>query len=253
MNFWLKIFSPLFLSSFLHGATINEALDEVKQSSSGFVLFDLGISSEDLALFNSIDIQREWVYHQFGELEKIEESIVKFIDEIGCNERGLALHIASRLKEITDQVIQSSGKQTGWACLRSFTPTNRFDIPRWHVDGPYYIPNGPKDLIFKVVVTLVGPSTLFYPLSPDLRKLSENALHNRPYMKNFCKKENIVSPNLGEGALFRAGRYTALAALHSEPPIHENRIFFSIVPCSEEQLPDLKTRVTGVYPKNSSQ
>ena len=253
MKSWPKFFYPLILSSFLHGACINEAIDELKQSSYGFVLFDLGISSKDLELFNSIDIQREWVYHQFGEMEKIEESIVKFIDEIGSNEKGLALQVASRLKEITDEVIQSSGKQTGWACLRSFTPTNRFDVPRWHVDGPYYIPNEPKDLIFKVVVTLVGPTTLFYPLSPDLRKLSEKAVHNRPYMKNFCKQENIVSPNLGEGALLRSGQYTTVGALHSEPPIHENRIFFSIVPCTEVQLPGLKTRVTSVYPKNSSQ
>jgi hypothetical protein len=251
-NTWLKICFSVLTFPILLGASVDEALTELRENSYGFVVFDVGITPEDLEHFSSVDIQREWVYHQFGELEMLEQSIVNFIGEIGSNGNELTVQIASRLKEIAQKVIEGSGKETGWACLRSFTPTNRFDIPRWHVDGHYYNPNRPEDILFKFVVTLVGPTTLFYQMPLELRKTTEKAVHNRLYMKNFCKQENIISPNLGEGAIFRAGQYTGLAALHSEPPIHENRLFFSVVPCTETQLSALKTRVTAMYPKNSS-
>ncbi len=251
MNRWLKIGFSVMISSLLHGASLKEALNELRENPYGFVMCNAGITPWDLAQFNSIDIQREWVFHQFGELEIIEESIANFIGEIGSNEIGLTLQVASRLKEIAKNVIDALGKTTGWICLRSFTPINRFDVPRWHVDGPYYNPDGSEDLLFKFVVTLTGPTTLFYPLPLELRRMTEKSIHNRQYMKNFCKEENIVSPNLGEGTIFRGGRYTSVAALHSEPPIHENRLFFSVVPCTEMQLPSLKTRVMAVYPKDS--
>jgi hypothetical protein len=253
MNRWLKIGFSMVISSLVHGASLGEALNELKENPYGFVLCDLGITPWDLEHFSSIDIQREWIYHHFGELETVEESIANFIGEIGSNGRELSLQAASRLTEIAREVIEVSGKETAWVYLRSFVPIDRFDVPRWHVDGPYYPPNGPEDLLFKCVVTLVGPTTLFYPLPLALRKTTEKTVSNRQYMKNFCKQEHIISPQRGEGAVFRGGQYTGLTALHSEPPIHENRLFFSIVPCTEMQLPALNARVTALYPKSASQ
>jgi hypothetical protein len=250
MNKWLIGFLVM-VSSVLYGASLSNSLKDLRKNPYGFVLLDVGITPQDLEDFNSIDIQKEWIYHQFGELETLEESIANFISTIGSNGSEKSLQMASRLKQITQEVIEVSGKNTAWICLRSFTPTNRFDVPRWHVDGPYYNPASPEDLLFKFVVTLLGPSTLFYPLPLALRKTTEKMIHNKQYMKNFCKEENIVSPKLGEGAIFKGGQYTTLTALHSEPPIHENRLFFSIVPCWELQLSALKARVTAVYPKNS--
>ncbi len=250
-NKWLTISFSVMISSILHGASLNEALHGLKDNPYGFAIFDVGITAWDLENFSSIDIQREWVYHQFGELEIVQESIANFFGEIGSNENEAAFRATVRLKEITDKVVEASGKETAWVCLRSFTPTDRFDVPRWHVDGPYYTPNGAEDLLFKFVVTLVGPTTFFYLLPQELRKTTEKTIHNRLYMKNFCKQENIVSPKIGEGAVFIGGQYAAVTALHSEPPIHENRLFFSIVPCTEMQLNALKARVTAIYPKDS--
>lgn len=85
MNTWLTIVFSLILTPFLHSAPVSNALDALREDTYGFVLCDMGISPEDLTHFSSIDIQREWIYHQFGELEKIEESVVDFIGEIGSN------------------------------------------------------------------------------------------------------------------------------------------------------------------------
>jgi hypothetical protein len=251
MSGWFTILFSVTLATLFVDASLRDALSELAENPYGFVICDEGVTDLDLKHFSSIDIQREWVYHQFGELERIEDSIAHFICEIGSNESDLNLEIASQLKKITEQVVEASGKETAWICLRSFVPTNRFDVPRWHVDGPYYKPATSEDLLFKFVLTLVGPPTLFYPIPRDLRKITENRIHNRQYMKSFCKQENIVSPKLGQGAILRSGQYTGITALHSEPPIHENRLFFSVVPCNEMQLPALEARVMALYPKNS--
>ncbi len=235
------------ITSVLHASP----LDELRENSYGFVRFEVGITEWDLEQFGAVDIQTERVYHQFGELDTTEESIASFIEEIGFNEKKLAHQTASRLKQIAQQVIATSGKETAWICLRSFIPTPRYDVPRWHVDGPYYHSDSAEDLLFKFVVTLKGPTTLFYPLTLNERKATEKTIHNRHYMMNFCRNEKILSPKLGEGVIFRGGQYTAKTALHSEPPIHETRLFFSMVPCIEEQLPFLKARVIALYPKDS--
>ena len=236
------IYGFLIISA-VHGVSIQEGLRELKEAPYGFAMVDVDFSLEN---FSSIDIQRDGVYHHFGE-DNIEESMAHFFSEIGHNEE--ALRTAISIKEIIRKVLEASRKETGWICLRAFIPTTRFDIPRWHVDGPYYAPDEPEDLLFKFVLTLRGPTTLFYPLSPELRKITEKGIHNRQYMKAVCKEENIISPQIGEGAVFIAGLFTAVTALHSEPPIHEHRLFLSIVPCTETQLLALKRRVSSLYPK----
>ena len=251
MNRWVKIRFVLLIFSTLHGASLSEALNGLKTNLYGFTMADVGITARDLENFGSIDIQREWVYHQFGELETIHESFADFFSEVGSNGNEVGWWAAARLEQLAIDVLEASGKETAWISLLSFTPTHRFDLPRWHVDGYYYTTNGSEDLLFKFVVTFVGPTTLFYLLPPELRTATEMHSSNRPFMKNFCREEKIVSPLLGEGAVFVAGRYTQVTALHSEPPIHENRLFFSVVPCAESQLTELKTRVLAIYPKDS--
>ncbi len=253
MNRWLKLQICLLVGAFmvLHGSTLNKALNGLKEDPYGFALIDVGITEEDLANFRCIDIQGERFYHQFGELEKVQEEITDFFIEVGSNQHAVALQAGARLAQIVNEVVEASGKEAAWVHLRASIPTDRYDLPRWHMDGYYYIPEGPEDLLFKFAATLMGPPTLFYLLPPELRKLAKTQMCNREYMKQFCQVENIVTPRIGEGAIFLGGRGVGVAALHSEPPIHENRLFFSIVPCTKKQLVDLKERVLAVYPKDS--
>jgi len=236
----------------LHGAMLRESLDGLRENHFGFVVVDVGITEEDLSIFSAIDIEREWFFHQFGELEKIQERISEYLSKVGSNDHELTLQAAARLTQIVHQVLNASVKDSAWVHLRSSVPTDKYDLPRWHMDGYYYIPEGPDDLLFKFAATLIGPSTLFYLLPPELRSSIKMKVRDRNYMKEFCQIENIVSPRLGEGVVFVGGRGVGLAALHSEPPIHENRLFFSIVPCTENQLVELKARVLGVYPQDST-
>jgi hypothetical protein len=243
---WVCLFSAF---TALHGATLSNALSNLKENRYGFTFVDAGITEIDLTNFSRIDIQREWIYHLFGEFEHLEEIIADFIGEVGENDREVILQAAAQIGHLIKEVINTSGRETAWVHLHSFIPTNKYDLPRWHMDGAYYASEERDDLLFKYVITLMGPTTLFYFLPPELRKTAESHTNNRHYMKKFCQTENIASPSLGEGAVFIAGR--GAAALHSEPPIHENRLFLSIVPCKNNQLAELKARVASVYPKDS--
>lgn len=248
MNRWLGL--ALAACVELQGAALSEAIGGLKDDRYGFVIVDRLITDEELEGFQYIDIQSERFYHQFGELEKTQEGISDFLSSVGANERELASQAAAILAHIASQVIEASGKETAWIHLRASVPTDKFDLPRWHMDGYYYIPEGPDDLLFKFAATFLGPPTLFYRLPSELRNGIRRHIPDRKYMKEFCQVENIVTARVGEGVVFIGGRGAGVAALHSEPPIHENRLFFSVIPCSNEQLPELKARVFAVYPKN---
>ncbi len=233
----------------LQAASLTEALNELKNNQYGFVFAEVGITEEDLEIFSSVDIKRDRIFHQFGELETLSSEILDFFGEVGANEYEATLQVAARLTQIAHDVIRGSCRETAWVCLRSFIPTGKYDVPRWHMDGQYYNPDNANDLVFKFVLTLMGPSTLFYLLPSELRKTAEKHTRDRHYMKKFCKKEKTLSSKAGQGAVFIGGH--GISALHSEPPIHENRLFLSIVPCMESDLALLKSRVLSVYPADS--
>jgi hypothetical protein len=245
----------LFLSAVLAGLlssvsaeTFTAALSSLKESPYGFYFVDGGITAEDLADFNSIDMREERFFHQFGELSEVEGRIADFLSGIGMNERRLVERAAARLAQITHQIVELSGRETAWVHLRASVPTDRYDIPRWHMDGYYFTPVEGY-LMYKFAVTLVGPSTLFYPIPQELRRTAWRHMLDRKYMQEFCQADRVMSPKEGEGVVFLAGKKTE-SALHSEPPIHQNRLFFSITPCNEKQLAELKVKVLAVYPKD---
>ena len=68
------------------------------------------------------------------------------------------------------------------------------------------------------------------------------------FMHSFCQPELVVTPEREEGVFFMGGKKD-FAALHSEPPVHEKRLFFSLIPCSEQQLIELKPKVMILFPK----
>ena len=235
---WLLLFTLFF--SCVTGS--------LKDNPYGFYFFDIGITEQDLADFNSLDVQAEKFYHQFGELSNTERGIADFLSKIGENDENLVLRVASRLTQITNQFMASSQRETAWVHLRASVPTDRYDIPRWHMDGYYFTPVEGY-LMYKFAVTLVGPSTLYYPIPQELRRTAWRHMLDRKYMQEFCQADRVMSPKEGEGVVFLAGKKTE-SALHSEPPIHQNRLFFSITPCNEKQLAELKVKVLAVYPKD---
>lgn len=243
-----------FLLAFLFSTELypllNSGIYTERNCHYGFYFVDVGITEEDLANFSSIDIRNECFYHQFGELSEVESTITQFLSNIGENEQSLIMRVAARLAQLTDQIMKASGRETAWVHLRASVPTDAYDTPRWHFDGNYFTPVEGYPM-YKFATTLMGPPTLFYPISKELRSTALRHMLDRNYMKEFCSADQILMPKKGEGVVFLAGNKNE-SALHSEPPIHEKRLFFSITPCNEKQLAELQKKVQTVYPKDKN-
>ena len=66
-------------------------------------------------MFRCLDIQAERFYHQFGELEKVQEGMINFLCQVGDNDPAIALRAAARLAQITEEVVKASGKGVAWS------------------------------------------------------------------------------------------------------------------------------------------
>lgn len=116
-----------------------------------------------------------------------------------------------------------------------------YDLPRWHMDGNYYQPynfNLPK-----FAATLKGDATFFYPPTEVERKDVINYAQDdeRGLLASHLNQKRIAIAEYGFGCFFRVGD-PLHAAVHSEPPIQQERLFLSMVCGSAEQIADLKTR-----------
>ena len=172
----------------------------------------------------------------------MQNNLGNFLQSITNNDITVIQRITEHITQIVAEVMIASERETGWVSLRATVPTDAYDIPRWHMDGYYFNPAGPHEMLYKYVVTLRGPATLFYPLCYEERKKVCRKTKYRDYMAQFCKKDSIVQPQQGQGAFLIGGRIPQ-AALHSEPQMHEPRLFLSVVPCNANQLIELKKKV----------
>ena len=76
---------------------------------------------------------------------------------------------------------------------------------------------------------LKGKQTLFYAVSQDVRKEFDLHRDNRAFLSNLLNAAQAESTPKGYGAFFLVGDDES-AAIHSEPPIHEERLFISVLP-----------------------
>ncbi len=226
-----------------------QALVSMIDSPYGFSIIDLNLSSEELAVFHLFSIHTAKSFHHFGNLATLEEELVAFFNQVCDGDAETFAQAAACIHNIAKQIVPLSGKSLAWVGLRAFTPTQAFDIPRWHMDGYYYSPSKTPSFQYKFVTTLIGPSTLFYPLprsSEHLRRVVWKNIPDRQFTAEFCQALVPISLKEGEGAFFIAAQFRH-AALHSEPPIHRDRLFLSIISCNEQELAELKVKVAQVY------
>ena len=114
---------------------------------------------------------------------------------------------------------------------------------------------GPDEMPYKVGTTFTGPSTLFIePAKQHL--LTYNASYERQAETNHdpeqlqieklwlaeqFKNVPVVQAKPGELARWTVGGGDA-AVLHSEPPMHGQRVFISVLPGTEAQIRQLCKR-----------
>lgn len=227
------------ISAYAH--TPAEALHALAEAPYGFCFFDVGITERDLTLFDQLIITKTASLDLF-ETTEFPLHVIPFLRDLGTDNEILLAAAAQRITDIVELLIHTSDRTTAWISLRALVPTDLYDLARWHMDGFYFSPQGPEELLYKFAITLRGASTLFYPVIKEERRAVWYKTPDRAYMNQLCKPEKIIRPERGEGVVFLSGR-VAQSALHAEPPIDEVRLFLSVVPCDEKQIEELKKRV----------
>lgn len=227
----------------------NQAIVSMVEADYGFAFVDLGKSEEDLSVFHRLILSRDEHLDAFCSVSDLDETVALFLEDIGPNPRDAVEPCVAIIHEIALKVMEVSGKSYAWFFLRATPPTDAYDLPRWHMDGYYYKDFKREKVQYKFATTLIGPSTLFYLLPSTYEALRRNIwahMKERSLTAQICSNVPPVSCKTGEGVFFIASDVKR-AALHTEPPIHEDRLFFSIVPCDESDLLSMKKRILENY------
>lgn len=91
--------------------------------------------------------------------------------------------------------------------------------------------------------------SFYYDQAEDMeRKTILSHIADRLLLKEYTDPKKVVRSCAGDGYFFLAGEFKK-GAIHSEPPIDEQRIFLSFIPCEERELEELKKISYLVYPK----
>ena len=241
-----KLALSLLLTTWIHlYATIDIAngLKTLPETPYGFCIVPVDLTPDELDDFNKIAIHTTDGLTQFGAFIKLEHNIKNFLHRVTTNDTDLIERVAHTIARIAHTVMEVSQETTGWFLLRTSLPTDAYNIARWHMDGHYFTPTTRTSMMYKFIMTFVGSPTLFYKLPKDNNRVAIwKKTMDRPYMDTFCTQDLVVTAKKGEGVFFISGNIHE-SALHSEPPIHENRLFFSIVPCNNQQIIELKKKV----------
>ena len=222
--------------------------------------FDLGLSPHEISALNQITVSDSDSYNNFGEPDVLLSELTDFFKAQG-NTPETSRNQAMLVGKVITETIEKFGSETAWITLRTSKPTTEYNIPRWHTDGYYYSPTEQNESQYKAVIPIKGTGTLLNSLSgEDREKLEEiNRLplkesDKRQMASHIVPLENAETTPIGSGTVMVAGSDSA--TVHSEPPIHSDRIFLSVLPGSREQIKELEqrwkqpTKVMGDFTNN---
>ena len=233
---------------------MREKIHLLDENSYSFI--DLGLTKRELDLsdqlkFDSLPQGTSRQYDRFGDLHLLSNELPIFLSSIGNDDDEVIDAITKIVIKTVQYVVSASGRNSAWVCVRAFTPTTNFNTPRWHIDGAYYGLNAPfpyPKTVFKFAATLKGNPTLLYQLPGDQRDTFIAHQHDREFLSEYLDIDKAESPKKGEGVFFVVGN-SEKGAVHSEPSIDSNRLFFSVLMGDKSEIEELYSRW---YPQASS-
>lgn len=210
-----------------------------------FSHFDLGFDAAALDALRALKINQSTTYDNFGEISSLKSDAAHFLEKLG-NTPFLAARVASQIDRVCREAIQAFGAEAAWCTIRAATPTDDYDIPRWHKDGYFVLPFIGDQR--KMVAALKGNQTLLNDFPQGLRDhfnvlsamCDPNDMAARKEIAKLvdASRTSIALP--GQGSIFIVG--SDRAAIHSEPAIHEERLFLSVLPGTIAQIIELRDR-----------
>lgn len=217
-----------------------------------FVDFDLDLTEDEKHQFAKLAVKSGIYCDNYGNLSRLLVDLTVFFESLG-NDYNSSYTAAKAIYRVVRNVIKDFGTESFWLSMRLPGKSDAFDVPRWHTDGYYYQPF--EGNVPKVFFVLKGPTTLFYNISSKNReKFNEifyrkvedkdevgspfyyygGTMAGRKELNKLVDYSKVHQPPLYTGTVLLAGGEDA--TIHSEPPIHEDRIFISILPGSKKQI-----------------
>lgn len=210
-----------------------------------FTYVDLGLTENELILIDQLKFdylpESTKQYDRFGNLHLLKEELPAFLRQIGNDDENVIQAVTEIISRTAGNITKAAHKESAWVCVRASTPNHDFDIPRWHMDGQYYGPYPYPGMVFKFGAVLKGPPTLLYYVSQDIRDKFNANQNDRIFLSELLNVHAAESPKRGQGVLFIVADDN-MGAVHSEPRMDENRLFFSVLVGDESEIHELYSR-----------
>ncbi|AYV81714.1 MAG: hypothetical protein Harvfovirus55_3 [Harvfovirus sp.] len=223
----------------------------VNSPGSTFKIFRINYSNAMTRCLKNFDISivGNKTYDFWGRLDESGKDLMKFLLMLGNNDPESVRLMRRIIESIVKKVCDAYGKDCVWVSLRITLPEKKYE-PRWHVDGTFF----EKDhrIQSKFVTVLKGDGTLFAVVDGDTRTkfLDSRKIVPWNYEEVQAQQNKIIAGAQGvkflqlansQGAIFLVGN-DKMAAIHSEPPFNQKRIFLSILPGDKSEIEQLTNR-----------
>lgn len=221
--------------------------DYLANPEKSFMKFEIDLSDKLKKSLKDINIENENTFNYYGYVDKLDsEKVNNFFVNIGQNDEERLIIIEKFIAKLTKKVCNEYNRDSVWLAIRVTLPDNEFDIPRWHIDGKFF-ENVNNEIQSKFIMTVKGPGTLFCDANKEVRKeffenfKGNHEISQRQKLDEILKSQKIIQLKNDQGAIFLVGDIN-IAAIHSEPPFSEPRIFLSILPGHKYQIDDWENR-----------
>jgi asparagine N-glycosylation enzyme membrane subunit Stt3 len=232
----------------------------LKELPINYLICDIKFSKKEIDYLENFNIIKNNYFDHFGNIDELTDlKLTDFINGAGNNDNiNIFINIIHKL---VNNIAKAYNTKYCWLTIRISKPTTIYDIPRWHMDGTFFIDS--ETIEAKFIIILKGPGTLFIKnnnskkinniYNNNLKQKFEefnklNILYNEEIENKYkiklankyksCKHHQLKTR---EGFIFLNNKNNN-GLLHSEPKKDENRIFISILPGSEEDIKNLKKR-----------
>ncbi len=262
------------------GQNRNEELHQVIAQLSPeqpFFKFDLRLSADEISLLNQLHIYTKQEYNNFGELQNLSSDLKLFIESLAPENDKISNPIAELIaKLVNDVVLGNQQGESAWVLARASVANSEFDLPDWHRDPciAQALSNSVDDILnckkneHNVIFSLKGPSTLFsllpaekreeFNFKADIMNYFGNETHapliststdnsvdyewlKRQELAKMLDSFDIYSVNFGQGYAFLTGM--TYGAVHTAPPIHEERLFIAVFADGKEEVKKLEEKM----------
>lgn len=218
-----------------------------------YVLHNLEYSEEEKKAINDLKITKSDTFSYYGTFDQDSlTGFVPFLQEIGDNTEHTIITIKNIIQKLSfksrsDMIggLQSQRDHV-WITIRIRLRNDDFNIVRWHFDG---FQNQSK-----YATVLKGPGTLLIDdgdtdskntFFESFTKYSKdrNTLEYRNELATILSNAKIVQLSNDQAVAFKTegGKNDIKhACIHSEPPMNESRVFFSIMWGTKEEIDRIK-------------